>query len=205
MPPAGFTGTDIFTYQRHQHPWTQTRPVAAPVGQRVWYIRDVVDANNTVGGNGRSSNAFDNDRGVQRGDHQRLHDDIFIIRTATVTYTPAANSNGLDSFTFTANDGTIDSNTATVEIDVTPVNDVPGFTKGADQTVLEDAGAQTVTPWATGIGKGAANESAQTLTFLVTANDNAGLFSAGPAIAPDGTLTYTPAATRMARPTSRSN
>ena len=41
------------------------------------------------------------------------------------TYTPKANYNGSDSFTFTVNDGTGDSNIATVSITVTPVNDVP--------------------------------------------------------------------------------
>jgi len=41
------------------------------------------------------------------------------------TYTPATNYNGADSFTFKANDGTVDSNTATVSITVTPVNDAP--------------------------------------------------------------------------------
>src|SRR4029077_18585398 len=34
----------------------------------------------------------------------------------TVTYTPAPNYNGPDSFTFKASDGTLDSNTATVSI-----------------------------------------------------------------------------------------
>ena len=43
----------------------------------------------------------------------------------TVTYTPAANYNGPDSFTFKANDGTLDSNVATVTITVTAVNDAP--------------------------------------------------------------------------------
>jgi hypothetical protein len=42
-----------------------------------------------------------------------------------VTYTPAANYNGSDSFTFKANDGTVDSNTATVSITVSAVNDAP--------------------------------------------------------------------------------
>ena len=63
--------------------------------------------------------------------------------TATVTYTPTADANGADSFTFRANDGQADSNTATVELNIAPVNDAPSFTKGADQTVLEDSGAQT--------------------------------------------------------------
>ena len=42
-----------------------------------------------------------------------------------MTYTPAANYNGSDSFTFTVNDGTVDSNVATVSITVNAVNDAP--------------------------------------------------------------------------------
>ena len=59
--------------------------------------------------------------------------------------------------------------------------------------MLEDAGAQTVTTWATSISAGPASESAQAVEFLVS-NDNASLFNVAPAIADDGTLTYTPAA-----------
>jgi hypothetical protein len=40
-------------------------------------------------------------------------------------YTPAANYNGTDSFSFKANDGTADSNIATVSIVIAPVNDRP--------------------------------------------------------------------------------
>src|SRR5207237_369306 len=61
-----------------------------------------------------------------------------------VSYTPAANYNGADSFTFKANDGTVDSNVATVSLTVTAVNDAPSFTKGANQSVMKDSGAQTV-------------------------------------------------------------
>ena len=45
-----------------------------------------------------------------------------------LTYTPTANYNGADSFTFKVNDGTVDSATATVSITVTSVNDAPVFT-----------------------------------------------------------------------------
>ncbi len=41
------------------------------------------------------------------------------------SYTPDANFNGTDSFTYQANDGEADSNTATVIIDVVSVNDAP--------------------------------------------------------------------------------
>ena len=45
--------------------------------------------------------------------------------TANVTYTPAANYNGSDSFTFKVNDGSVDSPAATVSLTVNAVNDVP--------------------------------------------------------------------------------
>jgi VCBS repeat-containing protein len=41
------------------------------------------------------------------------------------TYTPNANFNGTDSFTYRVSDGTLDSNVATVSISVTAVNDPP--------------------------------------------------------------------------------
>lgn len=43
----------------------------------------------------------------------------------TLTYTPAANAYGGDSFTFRVNDGALNSAAATVSITVTPVNDAP--------------------------------------------------------------------------------
>ena len=112
------------------------------------------------------------------------------------TFTPAADWNGVATFTYFANDGFANSGTAaTVTITVTAVNDPPSFTKGADQVVLEDAGAQTVNGWATAISAGPANESAQTLTFNITGNTNPALFSAAPAVDPaTGNLSYTPAA-----------
>src|SRR5204863_126582 len=41
------------------------------------------------------------------------------------TFTPTLNFNGPATFTYKANDGTADSNTATVTITVTPINDAP--------------------------------------------------------------------------------
>ena len=59
--------------------------------------------------------------------------------TATVTYTPAANYNGPDSFAFKANDGALDSNTATVSITVLPVNDAPVASNGTATTNEDNA------------------------------------------------------------------
>jgi hypothetical protein len=70
------------------------------------------------------------------------------------------------------------------------INNPPSFTKGADQTINEDAPAQTVNGWATNIDAG---DPGQTLDFIVT-NDNNQLFSAQPAVAANGALTYKSAA-----------
>ncbi len=119
----------------------------------------------------------------------------------TLTYTPAANANGSATITLvlkddggTANGGVDTSAPQTFVINVTPVNDAPSFIKGADQNVLENAGAQTVPNWATAISAGPADESGQTLAFQVTNNTNPSLFTTPPAVDPSGTLTYTPAA-----------
>ena len=101
---------------------------------------------------------------------------------------------GLANTTTSGGTTAFSSATDTAAITVLSVNDVPSFTKGGDQVVAEDAGAQTVAGWATALSRGPANESGQTLAFAITGNSNAGLFSAGPTVSPTGTLTFTPAA-----------
>jgi hypothetical protein len=99
-------------------------------------------------------------------------------------YTPTANASGSATITINLKDdggttgGGVDTSvTQTFNITVNSVNDVPSFTKGGNQTVNEDPGAQTVPNWATAISAGAANESGQ---VLMNPND-----------APETTLDYT--------------
>lgn len=54
-------------------------------------------------------------------------------------YTPSANFNGTDSFTYRASDGVAASNIASISITVRPVNDVPTTSGIANVTVEEDA------------------------------------------------------------------
>src|SRR5207247_8928545 len=91
-----------------------------------------------------------------------------VAANATLTYTPAANANGSATLTVrihddggTTNGGVDTSAPQTFTITVTAVNDAPSFTKGANQGVNEDAGAQTVAGWATAISAGAADEAGQ--------------------------------------------
>jgi Big-like domain-containing protein len=121
-----------------------------------------------------------------------------IAADGTLSYTPAANANGTANVTVTAHDdggtagaGHDTSPPQTFKVTVDPVNDPPSFTAGPDQTVVVGGGAQSVPGWATGISAGPADEAGQNVTFVVS-NDNSGLFTVQPAVAPNGTLTYTP-------------
>jgi hypothetical protein len=125
--------------------------------------------------------------------HSTMGTAVVNSTTNTFTYTPFADANGFDTFVYQVSDGDGGISTAIVSIFIEPVNDVPVFSTGANQMVNEDAGAQTVANWATGISAGPANESGQTLTF-VTSNNNSALFSVQPSISTTGTLSYTPAA-----------
>jgi hypothetical protein len=118
---------------------------------------------------------------------------VTLNANGSFVYTPNANFFGDDSFTYRASDGSATSTPSAVHITVQPVNDPPSFQIGPNQTVSAAGGAQSVTSWATQIAAGPANESGQTLQFQVEVTAGADLFSAGPAISPDGTLTYTPA------------
>jgi CSLREA domain-containing protein len=130
-----------------------------------------------------------------------------------LTYTPNANFFGSDSFTFRVNDGTTSgagnngnsNETCTVSITVNGVNDAPTFTVPGNPTAVnEDAGAQSVASFITGVRpaqSGNTTEDAQTVSFVITNNTNPGLFSSAPALNVVGgaypktaTLTYTPAA-----------
>ncbi|MBW1297360.1 Ig-like domain-containing protein [Aquimarina litoralis] len=94
----------------------------------------------------------------------------------------------------TANGGVDTSANQTFTIEVLSINDRPEFNLPAvaDQTVNEDAGAQTVDGFATGIDDGD-TDMTQVLTFNVS-NDNNALFSVQPTIdIATGNLTYTTA------------
>ena len=123
-----------------------------------------------------------------------------IATNGTLTFTPATNFSGSVVVTVfaqddggTANGGVDTAAPQNFTITVTPVNDAPTFTKGADQVVFNGDGAQTVTNWATAISPGPADEAAQLLNFTIS-NDNNGIFAVQPALSTNGTLTWTPLA-----------
>jgi hypothetical protein len=50
---------------------------------------------------------------------------VAVVSGTVVIYTPEADWNGLDEFTYKVNDGELDSNLAVISVNVTPVNDAP--------------------------------------------------------------------------------
>ena len=113
--------------------------------------------------------------------------------TGSLSFTPVANANGSAVITVTANDGQASNNivTRTFTVTVNPVNDVPFFSKGLDQSVNEDSGFQIINFWAPTVGDGDSGVT-QNLTFN-TSNDNNALFSIQPAVSAGNSLSFSPA------------
>ncbi|MEI7903010.1 MAG: Ig-like domain-containing protein, partial [bacterium] len=97
-----------------------------------------------------------------------------------VTYTPTVNYNGADSFTFKANDGTVDSAPATVSITVSAVNDAPVATAQSVSTAEDTAKAITLA---------GTDVEGSALTYAVVVSPTHGTLSG---TAPN--VTYTPTA-----------
>jgi len=72
--------------------------------------------------------------GIPDGDALAAGDEL---TSGLTIYNPDTNYNGTDTFTFKGNDGTLDGNTATVQITVSPVNDAP-VTTDISATTNED-------------------------------------------------------------------
>jgi gliding motility-associated-like protein len=119
-----------------------------------------------------------------------------IDATGTLSFKSTGNASGTATVTVvlkdnggTANGGVDQSTPITFIITVNSVNDAPSFTKGIDLEVNEDAPSQNLTGWATSVSAGPADESSQTVVFLLS-NNNTALFSTQPAIDAAGKLTF---------------
>lgn len=107
-----------------------------------------------------------------------------------INYAPMGDFFGTEVFTYSVADAEF-TDTAVVTVTVAAVNDAPSFSKGGDQWLLQNAGAQTVTGWATTFSTGPANESSQTLSFSLT-TPAPDLFAVQPVIDSGGELTFAP-------------
>jgi VCBS repeat-containing protein len=134
-PAANYNGPDSFTYKANDGSADSN---VATVNLTVTAVNDAPTAANdsattaedaplTVAAPGVLGNDSDADGNALSAAKvsDPAHGAVTLNSNGSFTYTPAPNYNGADSFTYTANDGTADSNVATVTLTVTPVNDAP--------------------------------------------------------------------------------
>jgi large repetitive protein len=111
------------------------------------------------------------------------HGTLTINPNGTYSYTPAANFNGADSFTYTVSDGNGGTATGTIVVNVASVNDAPttsgGTASGNEDTIVTGALA-------------ASDIDGGTLSFALA--PNGGPAHGSVTINPNGTYSYTPAA-----------
>lgn len=110
-----------------------------------------------------------------------------------VIYRPDTNFFGADSFTYQAVHGNVTSAVAKVSLTISSVNDAPTFTLNTNLlgAVNEDTALVTVSGFASNISAGPANESTQTVSFVLKTTNTA-FFATTPKIDAAGTLTFKP-------------
>ncbi len=137
-----------------------------------------------------TNDSFENAGAVITGVTQGANGTVSIGAGGLVTYTPAANYNGPDSFTYTVTSGGV-TETTTVNVTVDPVNDAPVTAVPAGQSTNEDSAL--VLSSANGNAITIADVDGDTIT--VTLSGTNGLMTlgstAGVAVSGNGTGTIT--------------
>jgi VCBS repeat-containing protein len=114
------------------------------------------------------------------------HGTLTLNANGSFVYTPTANYNGPDSFTYRASDGTLTSNLATVSLTVTPVNDAPTAVDDTYSTA-EDTPLTMAAP---GVLGNDSDLDGDALSAVVALGPSHGSLT----LNADGSLTYIPAA-----------
>lgn len=108
------------------------------------------------------------------------------VNNGVVTYTPAENFSGTDQFTYTVNDDSGEtSNSATVTVTVTSVNDLPVISGTPATSVLEGA-AYSFTPTLSDIEGDSLTVTASNLPGWMTLNSSTGALSGSPVVGDAG-------------------
>ena len=140
-PAALYNGPDSFTYQASDgtvgsNPATVHINVGGVNNAPVCTATSLTTAEDTAGEVAPVCTDADGDTLNYSIVAQPSHG-VAAVVAGMLRYTPSANYNGSDSFTYKANDGTLDSNVAAVTVTVTPVNDAPVLAAIGDKAVNE--------------------------------------------------------------------
>jgi VCBS repeat-containing protein len=113
------------------------------------------------------------------------HGTVVFHADGSYTYSPVHDFNGSDSFSFKANDGSLDSNVATVSLTVSPVNDAPVAANGS-------ASGNEDTPIAGAVSASDVDNTPAQLSYVLV-GANGGATHGTVVLHADGTFAYTPA------------
>ena len=193
-PDTNFCGQDSFTYHARDGYWdsnitTVTIDVtcsnAAPVANANSYTT-AEDTPLTVTAPGILGNDTDGDgdslTAVPNTDVS--NGSLTLNSNGSFSYTPDANFCGTDSFTYHANDGTVNSNLATVTITVSCVNDAP-VANANSYTTAEDTPLTITAP-------GILGNDTDTDGDSLTAVPNTDVSNGSLILNSDGSFSYTP-------------
>ena len=200
-PDADFNGSDSFTYTAGDGTGTDTATVTVtvvavndlPVAADNAYSTDE-DTALTVAAPGVLGNDSDPDgdalSAVQVSGPS--NGTLTLSADGSFTYTPGADFNGDDSFTYKANDGTADSSVATVTISVGVINDPPVISSTASTTATEEI-EYTYNPVATDADNDTLTWSLSNAPVGMTINSATGTITWTPAegVTTSGSVTLT--------------
>ncbi|MGE0798665.1 MAG: Ig-like domain-containing protein [Lautropia sp.] len=190
-PDADYSGTDTFTYtiedaEAAVSHATVTITVGGTNDAPVAVAGTATTDEDTVL-NGTLPTATDADSDpltYAAGTTGPAHGTVIVNPDGSYTYTPAADFHGTDSFTYVANDDTVDSAEATVTVTVNPVNDAPVAVDDTASTT-EDTPVTTGNVLANDTDVDDALTPSNITVFTQAANGTV-------ASNDDGTFTYTP-------------
>ncbi|NOG48618.1 MAG: tandem-95 repeat protein [Chloroflexi bacterium] len=195
-PNANFNGSDTFTYKANDS--TADSNVATvtitvnPVNDAPVAVDDAYTTDEDTALNTAAPGVLTNDTDAEADPLTAVlvvgptNGTLTLNSDGSFTYTPNAHFNGSDSFTYKANDGTADSNVATVTITVNPVNDAPVAVDDAYATD-EDTALNVAAP---GVLTNDTDVDGDTLTAVVDSGPTNGTLT----LNSDGSFIYTPSA-----------
>ncbi|NDJ76586.1 MAG: tandem-95 repeat protein, partial [Chloroflexi bacterium] len=201
VPQANWSGTDSFTYHATDgtdpgNVVTVTITVNAVNDPPVAVDDGPYATNEDTPFNSGATSVLDNDSDPVEGSGLTVSaydttsangGTVSMAANGTFTYTPAAGWSGTDTFGYTANDGS-QTDTATVTITVTAVNDAP-------VAVDDNYGTNEDTPLTVAAPGVLGNDSdVDSATITVSAYDATSANGGTVSMAADGSFTYTPAA-----------
>ncbi len=193
-PVTDYVGPDSFTYKANDGTYDSN---IATVSINVTPVNYAPVAVNDSYSTDEDSDLIIATLGILGNDTDANGDTLFAIEVAgpsdgslslssdgSFTYSPDSNFNGGDSFTYKANDGTLDSNIATVSITVNSINDIPTAVNNSYSVDMNS----TLNVSADGVLGNDDDEDGDSLSAVLVSDVSHGTLS----LYSDGSFDYTP-------------